>query len=772
MGQNWAIAVGINVYDNLLPLKYAKADAEAMATWLKEEAKFNRVFLFSEDSPAIREANPPIPTSPTYGHIRRFLRAQFENIEQPLLKPEDNLWFFFAGHGRRSGDKDYLMLSDSDPGDVEHTAISVEYVTQRLRRSGADNVVLFLDACREKGGRGGLGIGEEKHQGVITFYSCTANELSWEIEELKHGSFTHALLEGLRLKAEANCATVERLNRYLCHEVPELNKRYGRKVQNPYLKAEPPYKMYFILLEEFASLRDVEPLKLQASVAENRGNLVLAKQLWVRVLAVSRADWDAIDAIGRIARRQGQSPPPKQEPVISSSKSDESLPRGGETQARERDIQKQEQKQQNLERYLQSFSQVVKQEFPLNKQSLRKLRSLQQSLQLTDEEVSQIEQPIVEQKEVEARNREKEARKRQQQEAKKLQQQREKAERLRQQQEIQTRRQQEAITTSTPITRKQILKWLGLGGGGLVTTIVLSQFFKDQPVTLQTIDFKTVTVDDKGQEVKRESGQAQYFTQDLGNGITLDMVSISGGSFMMGTEDEEIERLLKKFNWEYFRREKPQREVTVKPFFLGKYQVTQAQWKAIASLPKVNRDLESNPSYFKGDDLPVEKVSWEDAVEFCQRLSKQTGQEYRLPSEAEWEYACRAGTTTPFHFGETITGDLANYYASSTYANEPKGEHRGKTTPVGSFPPNAFGLYDMHGNIWEWCKDNYHDSYEGAPTDGSAWISGGSTIGVVRGGSWFVNPPYCRSACRFFNTRANRNSFIGFRVACVVPRTT
>ena len=126
MGQNWAIAVGINQYDNLLPLKYAKADAEAMKDWFEEEANFDKVFLFTEDSPKIPKNNPSIPTKPTYGTLRRFLRAQFENIEKPLLKPEDNLWFFFAGHGRRSGDKDYLMLSDSDPGDVEHTAISVE----------------------------------------------------------------------------------------------------------------------------------------------------------------------------------------------------------------------------------------------------------------------------------------------------------------------------------------------------------------------------------------------------------------------------------------------------------------------------------------------------------------------------------------------------------------------------------------------------------------------------------------------------------------------
>jgi formylglycine-generating enzyme required for sulfatase activity len=254
------------------------------------------------------------------------------------------------------------------------------------------------------------------------------------------------------------------------------------------------------------------------------------------------------------------------------------------------------------------------------------------------------------------------------------------------------------------------------------------------------------------------------------------MVSIPGGKFLMGTEDEEIERLVKKFNWEGFRREKPQHEVTVQPFLMGKYPVTQAQWREIASFPKVERDLKPDPSYFKfkGDERPVEQVSWYDAVEFCQRLSKQTGKEYRLPTEAEWEYACRAGTTTLFHFGETITSELANYRASETYANEPKGEYREQTTPVGSFPPNAFGLYDMHGNVWEWCADNWHDNYEGAPTDGSAWTEGGDdNRSPLRGGFWYIYPNYCRSAFRsnVIGVRGFILINVGFRVVCVAGRT-
>ena len=288
-----------------------------------------------------------------------------------------------------------------------------------------------------------------------------------------------------------------------------------------------------------------------------------------------------------------------------------------------------------------------------------------------------------------------------------------------------------------------------------------------------------VTLNDAGKEVKREKGQARYFTENLGNDITLDMVAIPGGKFLMGTEDGEIERLCNKFNVDYFRREQPQHEVTVRPFFMGKYLVTQAKWRAIASREdlKVERDLDPNPAHFKdyedSDRRPVEQVSWYDAVEFCQRLSRETGREYRLPTEAEWEYACRAGTITPFHFGETITSELANYNGNYTYANEFKGKYREQTTPVGSFPPNAFGLYDLHGNVWEWCADDWHDNYQGAPNDGKARVTGFSTLKVIRGGSWCDFPNYCRSAYRnYCYSREDRLDVIGFRVACVVPRTT
>jgi formylglycine-generating enzyme required for sulfatase activity len=277
---------------------------------------------------------------------------------------------------------------------------------------------------------------------------------------------------------------------------------------------------------------------------------------------------------------------------------------------------------------------------------------------------------------------------------------------------------------------------------------------------LQVFEFEVVTVDRKGTIIDKTQKQMQYFREDLGNEVSLDMVAIPGGTFLMGSpETEEGHR----------DSESPQHSVTVQPFFMGKYPVTQAQWRAVANLPQVNQELDPDPSNFKGSDRPVERVSWYDCVEFCKRLLQYTGRDYRLPSEAEWEYACRAGTTTPFHFGETITTDLANYDGNYTYGEGHKGEYRQKTIPVRSFQvANSFGLFDMHGNMWEWCLDHWHDSYEGAPSDGQAWLinNNNNHFRLLRGGSWYRNPRGCRCADRSRSSPDVRDNHYGFRVVC------
>ena len=238
----------------------------------------------------------------------------------------------------------------------------------------------------------------------------------------------------------------------------------------------------------------------------------------------------------------------------------------------------------------------------------------------------------------------------------------------------------------------------------------------------------------------------------LPKGVSLDMLYIPGGSFRMGSNKNEKGRR---------PYEGPQHKVKVPAFFMGKYPVTQAQWRAVAKLPLVKLELKAKPSQFKGDNRPVEHISWHHAVEFCQRLSRYSGKRYRLPSESEWEYACRAGTTTHYYFGDTLTRVQANF-------------SRKKTTWVGQYPANKFGLYDMHGNVREWCEDVWHNNYgclfRKAPTDGSAWLKGADLQSrVMRGGSWFDTPGICRSASRSGNSPFACRDYVGFRVCCVPP---
>jgi formylglycine-generating enzyme required for sulfatase activity len=283
---------------------------------------------------------------------------------------------------------------------------------------------------------------------------------------------------------------------------------------------------------------------------------------------------------------------------------------------------------------------------------------------------------------------------------------------------------------------------------------------------LQSFEFETATVERQGDRwvIQKQSSRGDCFIEPLaieGN-VTLEMVVIPGGRFRMQPPESELVRQ---------SREGPQREVTVPAFFMGRYPITQAQWRIVAeTIPQVNRKLKPNPSHFRGDRRPVEQVSWDDAVEFCDRLSRHTGRQYRLPSEAEWEYACRAGTITAFHYGKTITPELANYRHEESYKKAPTGKSPGETTTVGQYPANPWGLSDMHGNVWEWCADHWHKNYEGAPTDGSAWLDESTSRRLIRGGSWYYYPQYCRSAYRIRDDPRVPTYDIGFRVVCIAPR--
>ncbi len=278
-------------------------------------------------------------------------------------------------------------------------------------------------------------------------------------------------------------------------------------------------------------------------------------------------------------------------------------------------------------------------------------------------------------------------------------------------------------------------------------------------------------------QIKKQNQQGQQLVEQLGSGTTLEMVVIPAGKFIMGAPKEEEDSR---------DSERPQHEVSVSGFLMGKYPITQAQWRVVAGMPQIERELKLDPSRFKGNNLPVEQVSWLEAVEFCARLSIHSGREYKLPSEAEWEYGCRAMPSPPaplpkgegrhyppFHFGETITTELVNYNGDYPYGEAPKSKARNKTTSVGSFPANAFGLYDMHGNVWEWCEDDWHSNYTGAPEDGSAWMDNDNhsqgdegIIKLLRGGSWVYPARFCRSAVRSYFHARGQHGYVGFRVVC------
>ena len=229
------------------------------------------------------------------------------------------------------------------------------------------------------------------------------------------------------------------------------------------------------------------------------------------------------------------------------------------------------------------------------------------------------------------------------------------------------------------------------------------------------------------------------------NSIGMKFVLLPSGTFMMGSSNKEKGR---------GDDEIVHRVTLTKGFYMAVHTVTQEQWQAV---------MGSNPSEFKGEkNLPVDSVSWEDCQIFCQKLCVKEKTRYRLPTEAEWEYACRAGTTTPFHTGETLSTDQANYNGNSTYGDGKKGIYREKTTPVGSFAPNAWGLYDMHGNIWQWCQD-WHGGYQRTDVVDPQGPKSGK-YRSLRGGSFSSHAVFCRSANRTYNEPGNRTEFYGCRV--------
>jgi formylglycine-generating enzyme required for sulfatase activity len=263
------------------------------------------------------------------------------------------------------------------------------------------------------------------------------------------------------------------------------------------------------------------------------------------------------------------------------------------------------------------------------------------------------------------------------------------------------------------------------------------------------------------------------------------MVVVPAGGFMMGTGQAEIDALCQEYkDWaQFFKREAPQHKVSIgKPFAVGRLTIKRGEFAAFVS--ETGHDMSGgayvwtgkeckadankswlDPGFAQDDSHPVVCVNWDDAKAYAKWLSGKTGKGYRLPSEAEWEYACRVGAQTPFWWGSSISVQQANYDGNYTFGGGKKGEYRQKTLPVKSFQPNPWGLYQVHGNVWEWCEDCWNESYDGAPSDGSTRTAGDCKIRILRGGSWYYDLANLRAAFRGRHNSESRISDAGFRVA-------
>jgi len=303
------------------------------------------------------------------------------------------------------------------------------------------------------------------------------------------------------------------------------------------------------------------------------------------------------------------------------------------------------------------------------------------------------------------------------------------------------------------------------------------------PLTAQ--EFFTLSINPDGL-IPRDSVRklhAETFNEDLGGGVSIKMVMIPAGSFMMGTGAAEVEQIQSEYarycdTYDCRRAaaatvgaERPQHSVSVPAFAMGMWEVTRAQWDAVAKLPKVKIDIHRVMLGKSNPDDPVSRISWYEAVEFCERLSKKTGRKYRLPTEAEWEYACRAGSSGQFAFGETINSDFINYNGQYPYGGVALGINRRAPRQVSvAKAANAFGLFDTHGNVSEWCQDAWHNNYDGAPAQGAVWergAKGGER--VTRGGSWDDEGYKCRSAFREKRGASERLQTLGLRVVVNAP---
>ncbi|MBD2337208.1 SUMF1/EgtB/PvdO family nonheme iron enzyme [Calothrix sp. FACHB-156] len=716
-----ALLIGISEYEpGLNPLPAAVNDIEAV-----------RRVLVNPEMGNFAAENITVLANPERQKMEEAIEKLFVDRQK-----DDLVVFFFSGHGIKD-DTGKLYLATrttrkTAKGDlIRASAVTASFVHESISRSRSQRQVIILDCCFSGAIAQGMTVKDDgnvnvqeqlggKGRAILT--SSTSTQYSFEQEGSELSIYTRYLVEGIETgaadKDTDGYISIDELHEYASTKVQEASPAMTPK----FYPVEEGHK---ILLAK--SPKDDPKLKYRKEfdkiALEDEGNISRLNRISLNVLR---------DKLGLSTDEVNEIELEVLEPY------------------RER--------QKKLKIYTEALSQIT--QYPLSDKDRYSLKRLQNFLNFRDEDIEAIEQRVLAPKKAEY----------EQQQAEKLRQERERVEIQRKQQEAERLHQEQQ---KAELQKQGEIKSSPAVSVPKSTPVIQTQTFEFDTATLTVNTSGWFGMGKKNYEIKRSRGRAEFFTENLGNGVVLEMVAISGGKFLMGSPENEEGRT----SWE-----SPQHNVTIQPFFMGKFPVTQSQWQAVAALDKVNIDLNPDPSNFKGANRPVECVSWDDAVEFCARLSKKTQTIYRLPSEAEWEYACRAQTTTPFYFGETITTDLANYRGTDwnlsgtvypgNYGQGPKGEFREQTTDVGKFPANRFGLFDMHGNVWEWCQDEWHENYNNAPTDGSAWlVENDNQKRLLRGGSWFLTPRYCRSADRFRCARFNGDDYVGFRVVMVRRRT-
>ncbi len=719
----YALLVGVSNYD---------ADFTALPSAVKDVKALQRVLLNSEIG-GFFESDVTTLVDCDRQAIERAVYSLFAE-----RKPDDLLLFYFSGHGVTDNRGDFYLASKiASKKELPPTAVSSIYVHKQMNDSRSQRQVVILDCCHSGAFSKGMTakdggtvnvLPKLGGEGRAILTASDSTKYAFEQEGFELSLYTHFLVEGLEKGAADQDGdgeiSVDELYEYVKEKVKKTNDamspefypvRGGAKI----ILAKSP--------QDDPKLKYRKEVESRARVSNGTFSL-FARNLLIRKRdewGVAVADADAIELEVLLPYKEYK---------------------------------------KKLKEFEQALTEAVTIEFPFSAATATDLLDYEQHLGLREDDIKIIKELILTPRQTE-HDRLFEEQQKKIAEAARLKRQKEEAEqlRLRQAAEAERLKQEKDRLSLLEQLKRQAEEEERLKRQQEESERIRRQ--QQSKPAQNEFEFEIIKVarlvkESSGflglgtktkVELERKKGKAQYIRENLGNGATLDLVRIPAGKFMMGSNE--------------YGDEQPIHEASVREFWMGKYVVTNAQWQAImGTKPSEQYDVK-----FQGENQPVVGVSWDDAKEFCEKASQKTGKLIRLPSETEWEYACRAGTTTPFYFGETITPDLVNYDGNNPYGDAPKGEYRQKTVNVDSFSPNAWGLYQVHGNVWEWCEDVWHDNYNGIPQDGSAWLSDGEqSKRLLRGGSWFSSAFYCRSAIRSRRDAGISSYFIGFRVVASV----